>query len=253
MRSIFTLALLALITFVGGQSITDKQYRESLGHFRAGMQALETERYEQAETEFQAAITLDRDFDAAFYGLGQVYMRTRRYERAIRAYIDCREAFKRNVAAEAMGTVDADRRLRDQIDVLRDQVRNLQRVSQSSTAVNVSSSIDRLNDQIHLLESRRARAVAGSVPPVPAGVSMALGSAYFRLGQHADAEREYKAALTVDPKFGEAHSNLAVVYLVTGRYDEADQEVKAAEKAGYQVNPRLKDDIRKRRSGGVSD
>jgi hypothetical protein len=28
--------------------------------------------------------------------------------------------------------------------------------------------------------------------------------------------------------------------------------VKAAEKAGYQVNPRLKDDIRKRRSGGAS-
>ena len=58
-----------------------------------------------------------------------------------------------------------------------------------------------------------------------------------------DAEREYKAAVEVDPAFGEAHNNLAVVYLVTGRSAEADAELKAAEKAGFRVNPRLKDDI----------
>ena len=160
-------------------------------------------------------------------------MRTHDYQKAVRAYLDCREAFKRNVADEAMGSVDADRRLQDQIQVLRDAVRNLQRVSQASTTVNVSASIIRINDQINLLESRRTRSVVGGTQPIPAGVSMALGSAYLRLGQQADAEREYKAALAVDPKFGEAHSNLAVVYLMTARYDEAEAEVEAAEKAGF--------------------
>jgi Flp pilus assembly protein TadD len=58
-----------------------------------------------------------------------------------------------------------------------------------------------------------------------------------------NAEQEYKAALDVNPAFGEAHSNLAVVYLVTGRATEADGEVKAAEKAGFRVNPKLKADI----------
>ena len=77
---------------------------------------------------------------------------------------------------------------------------------------------------------------------------MALGSAYLRLGQHTDAEREYKAALAVDPKFGEAHSNLAVVYLMSGRYEQAEAEVQAAEKAGFRVNPNLKDDIRKKKA-----
>ena len=33
---------------------------------------------------------------------------------------------------------------------------------------------------------------------VPAWVSLALGSAYFRSGQLADAEREYKAAIASD-------------------------------------------------------
>lgn len=58
----------------------------------------------------------------------------------------------------------------------------------------------------------------------------------------------YKAALAVDPKFGEAHSNLAVVYLMSGRYEQAEEEVQAAEKAGFRVNPNLKDDIRKKKA-----
>ena len=40
---------------------------------------------------------------------------------------------------------------------------------------------------------------------VPAFVSLALGSAFFRLGRLADAEREYKATIAADPKTGEAH------------------------------------------------
>ena len=34
-----------------------------------------------------------------------------------------------------------------------------------------------------------------------------------------------------------------MVYLQTGRYDEAQKSVKAAEKVGFKVNPMLKDDI----------
>jgi Flp pilus assembly protein TadD len=78
---------------------------------------------------------------------------------------------------------------------------------------------------------------------------MAIGSAYFRLGRHDDAEREYKAAIAVTPSFGEAHSNLAALYLMTGRYDLAEAEVKSAEKSGFKVNPNLKRDIEKRKKG----
>ena len=84
---------------------------------------------------------------------------------------------------------------------------------------------------------------------VPAFVYVALGSAYFRTGQMADAEREYKAAIAADPKSGEALNNLAVVYLQTGRYKEADEAVKSAEKAGYKVHPQLKQDIKAKLTG----
>ena len=87
--------------------------------------------------------------------------------------------------------------------------------------------------------------VVNGPEPVPAWLSLALGSAYFRSNALADAEREYRAAIEVDSKLGEAHNNLAVVYMTTGRYPQADAEVKAAEKNGFRVNPQLKEDIKK--------
>ena len=81
----------------------------------------------------------------------------------------------------------------------------------------------------------------------PAFVSLALGSAYFRAQRIADAEREYKATIDADPKAGEAHNNLAVVYLITGRVEAAAQEVALAEKLRFNVNPDLKAEIAERR------
>ena len=82
---------------------------------------------------------------------------------------------------------------------------------------------------------------------VPPWVSLALGSAYFRAGRLSDAEREYKATIAADSRSGEAHNNLAVVYLETGRITEAEASVKAAKKAGFKVHPQLEQDIKDRK------
>jgi Flp pilus assembly protein TadD len=85
---------------------------------------------------------------------------------------------------------------------------------------------------------------------VPAYVSLALGSAYFRSGKLPEAEQAYLATVAADSKVGEAHNNLAVVYMETGRYDQAEKAVKAAEKAGLKVPQALKDEIQKRKKVG---
>ena len=249
MRSIIIATLLLVAR--GAPAQPSQSHLEALTHFRTGMIALESERYDEAQAEFQTAIRLEPDFEGALYGLGQTFMRKRQYPDALQAYLECRDAFKRNAAKEAMGDVIADQRLRDQIQVLKDTERSLQRTSQAGTPQNVAAAIQRIQTEIRLLESRRGRREHDSPQPVPAGLSMALGSAYFRLGRHDDAEREYKAAVAVDPSFGEAHSNLAVLYLVTGRYDLAETEVKAAEKSGFKVNPNLKSDIEKRKKAAA--
>ena len=80
---------------------------------------------------------------------------------------------------------------------------------------------------------------------VPAEFSLALGSAYLRSGRMDDAQKAYAEAIKVNPKLGEAHNNLAFVYFRAGRLDEAENELKAAEKVGFPVNPRFKDDVQK--------
>ena len=83
---------------------------------------------------------------------------------------------------------------------------------------------------------------------VPPWVSLSLGSAYFRSGKIADAEREYKATIAADNKSGEAHNNLAVVYLETERFTEALNSINAAKKTGFKVNPELEKAIRSKQS-----
>jgi len=83
---------------------------------------------------------------------------------------------------------------------------------------------------------------------VPAWVSLALGSAYFRSGQLPNAEREYKAAITSDPRAGEAHNNLAVVFFETNRIAEAEASLKEAKKSGFKVNPQLEQAIKEKKS-----
>jgi len=237
--------LFLMIAVVASSSIhawqlSERDQHAAAQHFKRGMESLLGEKYDVAETEFKAAVAIDPLYDAAFYGLGQVYMATRRYPDALKAYVASRDAFKKATAAEALAGTEADRRLRDQIEALKDNERNMMRLGTGNSA---QTYIDQVRAQIQQLESRKSRRSGATPPPVPAGLSMAIGSAYFRLNDVANAEQEYKAAIEVNPNFGEAHSNLAVVYLVTGRAAEAEIEVKAAEKAGFRVNPKLKDDI----------
>jgi Flp pilus assembly protein TadD len=97
--------------------------------------------------------------------------------------------------------------------------------------------------EARLQELDRQRTNTEGIFVPPAELSLALGSAYFRNGQLEDAEREWRAATSANPGLGEAHNNLAALYAMTGRKKSAEDAVKAAEKARFQVHPQLKNDI----------
>ena len=67
--------------------------REAVDHYRAGQWALQEQVWGEAEQEFQEAVRLDPLLASAHYGLGQVYMATKRYAEAVIAYRACRDAF----------------------------------------------------------------------------------------------------------------------------------------------------------------
>jgi Tfp pilus assembly protein PilF len=245
MRHVIAAVLLMAVAAAPAGAQQSREEREAIRHLRLGQENLRAEKWDKAETEFKEAIKLDPLLELAHYGLGQTYMGLKRFDAAVAAYKDCRDAVQSQAGRAANNKLREEQRVQDQIRQLEDQKSQLQSKGFGSTASLQTNAIARIDTMIGELRSRRFQGADGRPPQTPTWISVALGSAYFRAGATADAEREYRDALKVDSKLGEAHSNLAVVLLVTGRSADADAEITAAEKSGFSVNPQLKADVKK--------
>jgi tetratricopeptide (TPR) repeat protein len=219
----------------------EERHRQGLEHYRKGQDAMTSERPGQAIEEFTAAIQLDPLLTLAYYRLGQVHVGLKEYAQAERAFFGCREAYEKIAALQFTNREELERRREEEIDQLQSQLGLLQ----SGQIKNSNPSVPlQLQQQIDALQHSRRKGGAEAFR-VPAEVLVSLGSAYFRQGKLPEAEKEWNAAIEANPKIGEAHNNLAALYLMTNRPTEAEKELKLAEKAGYSVHPRLKDDIKK--------
>ena len=181
----------------------------------------------------------------AYYGLGRALMPQRQYAQAVTAFTRSRDLFQAEGGRQFTNQQEAQRYRRDRLTEIDDVIRQYQQGPQTGQ---VQEAVRQLQQQKRDIQERVQRGMNGTVDiAVPAYLSLALGSAYFRMGKLTDAEREYKAAVSRDPKIGEAHNNLAVVYLELGQFADAERAVSAAEKAGFKVNPQLVQDIKARK------
>jgi tetratricopeptide (TPR) repeat protein len=246
MRSaLFGLLSLALAAASPAQELLERQRRdEARQHYRAGEERMLAESFEEAAREFKAETDLDPAFVLAHYSLGQARMALKRYTEAVEAYTTSRDLVLREASLDRRAKAEMDRRRRDEIQELEDSLVRV-RTGQVKGATPMQQIA--LEQRISVLKDNQMRGDHGTTR-VPAEVSLGLGSAYFRLGQHEQAERNYRAAIAVDGKMGAAHNNLAVICMLTGRLDEATREVEAAEKAGFTVSSRFKEDLKQRRA-----
>jgi tetratricopeptide (TPR) repeat protein len=247
--------VLVLVTIVGlplplvSQNVTlptAETARANL-HYRLGWESLHSEAWASAMKEFQQAIDIDKTFRLAYYGLGRSYMGLKQFRDAAAAYEACRNLYQSQASRKFTNSQDADRMRQEdqqQLDVAIQA--STGRGGQNSQQV--SNHVRQLRTQMERIQMKRDQARDVSLDTVaPAFVSLALGSAYFRQERMQDAEREYKAALSDDPKAAEAHNNLAVLFMLTGRLDESLKEVTLAEKSGFHVNAQFKKDLEAKR------
>lgn len=249
MRSVlFAAALLVAPVALSAQALdkfkTATDDRAAMQHYQSGWDLLRAEKWEEASREFRIAIDLKPNYKLAHYGLGRANVGQKKFTEAIRAYEDCRDLYERQASQNIVNAQDAERLLQDDLTAIDLAINRLQTGPQTPQT---SNQIAQLNMQKDRLRNRTGNANNMSLTsPVPPFVSLALGSAYLRAERFQEAEKAYRHAIDTDAKYGEAHSNLAALYLITGRYTEASKEVSAAEKAGYKVNPGLKDEIKKK-------
>ena len=216
-------------------------------HYRIGLENLRAEAWDAAARSFQQAIDVDPEFDLAHFGLGRADMGMKKYSDAVTAFTKCRDLLRAQAGRQFSNAQEAQRYRRQRMDEIDETIRQYQAGRQTVQAQTAVRQLSEVKMQLREAIERGTNMTIAST--VPAWVSLALGSAYFRSGKLLDAEREYKAAIVTDPRAGEAHSNLAVVYLEQERFADAERSIAAAEKAGFRVNPQLKQDIKDRKKG----
>ena len=222
-------------------------------HYNRGMTHLNSERYSEAITTFQNAITLDSDFVTAHYNLGLAYLKMEAYRRAIPslektvtldpnhkaahhalalAYLGQQELGKARDAARAALKIDAD---------YQPALSLLEAVDPSFTA-----------------PETQGTAQPDPKPPVnpqPEAKSTQemhydLGVAYLESKMPAEASAEFRKAIDVDSDFVAAHVGLGTVYLEMGQLEDAENAAREALRidANADAARQLLDDIRQTRS-----
>ncbi len=221
-------------------------------HYNRGITYLNSERYSEAVTAFQNAITLDSDFVTAHYNLGLAYLKMEAYRRAIPslektvtldpnhkaahhslalAYLGHQELGKARDTAKATLEIDAD---------YQPALSLLEAVDPSFTA-----------------PETQVTAQPDPEPPVnPQPVTKSrqemhydLGVAYLESEMYAEAIAEFRKAIDVDSDFMAPHVGLGTVYLEMGQLDDAENAAREALRidANADAARQLLDDIKQAR------
>jgi len=237
--------ILAAVPAAAEPPVVRQQYQldEAQRAYERGQKLMDQESFAEAIPHFRTAIGLDPTHWLAHYSLGQAHMALKQYADAVNAYQGCREVFL-NFATIDASQQNAMEKFRE--DEIRDLKDTILMVEQGKVKGVGNHSLEvQLNDRLRVLEGARMRG-KDQVVKVPAGLMLGIGSARFRLGQMAQAEAAFQEAVATDPKLGAAHNNLAVMYMLNGRFDEAKQQIKLAEKAGTPVADTFKKELDRR-------
>lgn len=245
MRALLVLFCVSLaVATASAQTVTPGDREKSRVQNRLGWDLMKSESFEQAAKAFQSSIDLDPEFEMPWYGLGRAHMSLKQFVLAISAFTHCRDLYVAEAGKQFTSSQDAQRHRQDRLTEIDEMIRQLNSAPQTAQTQEQLRQITEQRRQIQEAITHGNEVTMGT--NVPPWVSLSLGSAYFRAGKIVDAEREYKATISVDPKSGEALNNLAVVYLETNRIEEAAASLKAAKKAGFKVNPNLEQEIQDR-------
>ncbi len=246
MRILAGLATMYLIITPALSAQSPVEREQARAQNRFGWEQMRSEAFEAAVKHFQRAAELDPGFEAPFYGLGRAHLALKQYVSAISALVRCRDLYRAQVGRQFSNQADAQRYRNDRVTEIDEMIRQVQ---SGPVTLQAQEQIRQLQDRKRQLQDAIARGSSVTIEAaVPAWVSLSLGSAYFRLGKLADAEREYKATIDADRKSGEAYNNLAVVYLETGRIPDAEAALASAKRVGFRVNPQLEQAIKGRQN-----
>jgi Tfp pilus assembly protein PilF len=227
--AVLVLLLSAGVTSAAAQYANDLDRRLAVEQYHLGLEKMKAGAFEQAAAAFIRAIRHDKNQPLAYYALGQAYAARQRWDDAIQAYAGGISALRAagRYAPEQYGVVD------NRTDVAFREARTVgNRSADPSNALGRSASAVSVSDRIRNTGLQQGRSFE-------ADFSLAIGTAFFHAGKLLEAENEWRYAVSLHPELGEAWNNLAALYAQTGHKAPALEALRAAQKAGHQVDAAL--------------
>lgn len=227
-------------------------------HYNRGITYLNDDRYSEAATALQNAITLDSDFATAHYNLGLAYLKMETYPRAVSS-LEKTIALDPNHKA-AYHALALSYLGQQELGKARDAAREALKIDANYQPA--SALLEAIDPSFTPLPSPSTPEVQDVTPPEsePSVTSQPdaksshethheLGIAYLEAKMHTEAITEFKKAIDLAPDFTVAHISLGTVYLEMGQLDDAENAVKAALRidAASQAARQLLEDIKQAR------
>ena len=200
-------------------------------HYNRGITYLNDERYSEAITAFQNAITLDPDFTTAHYNLGLTYLKMETYSRAVDALqktITLDRSYKaahHTLALAYLGQQDLGKAREAARDALKLDV-NYQPARSLLEAIDPSFTPSETQPAMPSGPEQPIKQQPAAKPRQETHYE--LGIAYRNAKMHTEAIAEFRKAIDLDSDFAAAHVGLGEVYLETGRLDDAETAANAA-------------------------
>lgn len=201
----------------------------------------------RASAEFEKALAVVPVFPDAHLGLGHVAMAEGHHQAALDAYQRAREGY--TALGDTLHELREERyrETRQQMSTIRDQISSLGRArSNARTDPRGEADIQRrltvLQDHLNKLEAVEPPQ-RDAEPRVPAEVWFYIGNAQFRLERFDEARASWETCAELNPTFAMIHNNLAVLHWKAGRFDRAREELDTAERLGFAVHPKMKEDL----------
>ena len=224
-------------------------------HYNRGITYLNDERYSEAVTAFQNAVTLDSDFATAHYNLGLAYLKMETYPRAVSSLEKTivldpnHKAAHHALALAYLG--------QQELGKARDTARKALKIDANYQPAR--SLLEAIDPSYTPPPSPSTQEIADTTPPAPEKpvdpqpdaipkpeMHHELGTAYLDAKMLTEAISEFQKAIDIDPDFIAAHVSLGAVYLEMGQLDDAENAAQAALRidADSQAARQLLEDIK---------
>ena len=196
-------------------SVVQRAPRLADGHFQRGRVLTELKRFDEADKEYRKVLSLDPQYQGAWFNLGNNAYRRQNYETALRYF---QREQEQHPSASTLVEIGKTYGLRGVPDSARWAYERA--LSRDSATAEAHARLGQLYEEEGELEtalghSRRAL----QLDSTNVNYRYVVGSQLFQLGRYEDAIPHLKAVIAERPWHQSAHYNLGQALVRTGRQD----------------------------------